>query len=162
MTRSLNWLANQRLLLQKLKWAWLHRLYNVSHPILFQYIDPIIAATWSDDGAIHDVCKALSPRIREPNTIVRFIKLHIFGISHPLTDRVQSSDCTSHHDTKWLYRQRTIISIVFGSSAVTKYLVWKLGRSVPSLLSITFAWKSLPDRLCHASESPGLRSLFGF
>ena len=35
-----------------------------------QYIDPIIAATWSDDGAVHDVCKALSPRIREPNAIV--------------------------------------------------------------------------------------------
>jgi phosphatidylinositol-binding clathrin assembly protein len=35
-----------------------------------QYLDPIIAATWSDDGAIHDVCKALSPRFREPNSIV--------------------------------------------------------------------------------------------
>jgi len=35
-----------------------------------QYIDPIIAATWSDDGAVHDVCRALGPRIREPNAIV--------------------------------------------------------------------------------------------
>src|SRR5271154_6704252 len=52
--------------------------------ILFQYIDPIIAATWSEDGAIHDVCKALSPRIREPNTIVRLIELSIVGISHPI------------------------------------------------------------------------------
>ena len=37
---------------------------------ILQYIDPIIAATWSDDGAVHDVCKALVPRIREPNAIV--------------------------------------------------------------------------------------------
>jgi hypothetical protein len=35
-----------------------------------QYLDPIIAATWSDDGAVHDVCKALVSRIREPNAIV--------------------------------------------------------------------------------------------
>lgn len=35
-----------------------------------QYIDPIIAATWSEDGAIHDVCRALAPRFREPNSIV--------------------------------------------------------------------------------------------
>jgi hypothetical protein len=54
-----------------------YRLANVSHLMLFQYIDPIIAATWSEDGAIHDVCKALAPRIREPNTIVRFIELSI-------------------------------------------------------------------------------------
>ncbi|KAI0271854.1 hypothetical protein BGY98DRAFT_922679 [Russula aff. rugulosa BPL654] len=37
-----------------------------------KYIDPIIAATWSDDGAIHDVCRALAPRFREPNSIVRY------------------------------------------------------------------------------------------
>ena len=82
MTKSLNWLASQRLLLQKLKSVFLYRLSNVPHPILFQYIDPIIAATWSDDGAVHDVCKALSPRFREPNTIVRFIELAIIRLSH--------------------------------------------------------------------------------
>lgn len=38
--------------------------------IALQYLDPIIAATWSEDGAVHDVCKALSPRFREPNVIV--------------------------------------------------------------------------------------------
>ncbi|KAH9028550.1 hypothetical protein EDB84DRAFT_1272162 [Lactarius hengduanensis] len=37
-----------------------------------KYVDPIIAATWSEDGAIHDVCKALSPRFREPNSIVSY------------------------------------------------------------------------------------------
>jgi hypothetical protein len=51
---------------------------------LLQYIDPIIAATWSEDGAIHDVCKALSPRIREPNTIVRFIDISIVALSQPV------------------------------------------------------------------------------
>ena len=92
----------------------LHRLYNAFHLILFQYIDPIIAATWSEDGAVHDVCKALAPRIREPNTIVRFIESFIIALSQPgFTDRVQSPDCPSHDDTEWCYRQRTRISIVF-------------------------------------------------
>lgn len=35
-----------------------------------QYLDTILAATWSEEGAVHDVCKALSPRFREPNAIV--------------------------------------------------------------------------------------------
>lgn len=38
---------------------------------MIQYIDSIIAATWSEDGAVHDVCKALTPRFREPNSVVR-------------------------------------------------------------------------------------------
>ena len=58
--------------------------------------------------------------------------IHHRTISSCPIDRVQSPDCTSHHDTKWLYRQRTIISIIFRSSKVTKYLVWELGRLVPS------------------------------
>ena len=58
--------------------------------------------------------------------------IHHRTISSCPIDRVQSPDCTSHHDTKWLYRQRTIISIIFRSSKATKYLVWELGRLVPS------------------------------
>ncbi|KAF8817472.1 ANTH-domain-containing protein [Phlegmacium glaucopus] len=57
-----------------------------------KYIDPIIAATWSNDGAVHDVCKALSPRIREPNTIIVFkalIVLHTM-IRNGATDNVLS------------------------------------------------------------------------
>jgi hypothetical protein len=55
-----------------------------------KYIDPIIAATWSEDGAIHDVCKALAPRFREPNSIVVFkalIVLHTM-IRNGSTDNV--------------------------------------------------------------------------
>ncbi|TFK39925.1 ANTH domain-containing protein [Crucibulum laeve] len=57
-----------------------------------KYLDPIIAATWSDDGAVHDVCKALSPRFREPNHIVVFkalIVLHTM-IRNGATDNVLS------------------------------------------------------------------------
>jgi hypothetical protein len=36
-----------------------------------QYLEPIIAATWDEDGAVSDVCRALQPRFREPNAIVR-------------------------------------------------------------------------------------------
>lgn len=55
-----------------------------------KYMDPIISATFSDDGAIHDVCKALSPRFREPNAIVVFkalIVLHTM-IKNGATDNV--------------------------------------------------------------------------
>ncbi|KAH9849926.1 ANTH domain-containing protein [Lenzites betulinus] len=55
-----------------------------------KYLDPIIAATWSEDGAVHDVCKALSPRFREPNVIVVFkalIVLHTI-IRNGATDNV--------------------------------------------------------------------------
>ncbi|KAG9013744.1 hypothetical protein FRB90_005749 [Tulasnella sp. 427] len=55
-----------------------------------KYIDPIIAATYSEDGAIHDVCKALAPRFREPNAIVVFkalIVLHTM-IRNGATDNV--------------------------------------------------------------------------
>ncbi|KAI9433517.1 AP180 N-terminal homology domain-containing protein [Lactarius indigo] len=55
-----------------------------------KYVDPIIAATSSEDGAIHDVCKALSPRFREPNSIVVFkalIVLHTM-VRNGATDNV--------------------------------------------------------------------------
>lgn len=68
----------------KVSFALLPVQYNVSHLILFQYTDSIIAATCSEDGAIQDVCKTLSPCIREPNTIVRFIYLYITALSQPV------------------------------------------------------------------------------
>ncbi|KAH9921691.1 ANTH-domain-containing protein [Epithele typhae] len=55
-----------------------------------KYLDPIIAATWSEDGAVHDVCNALSPRFREPNVIVVFkalIVLHTM-IRNGATDNI--------------------------------------------------------------------------
>lgn len=55
-----------------------------------KYLDPIIAATWDEGGAIHDVCKALSPRFREPNAIIVFkalIVLHTM-IRNGSTDNV--------------------------------------------------------------------------
>jgi hypothetical protein len=55
---------------------------------LFQYVDPIIAATWSEDGAIHDVCKALSPRFREPNSIVS-LSLQSCGVTRQWADNSQ-------------------------------------------------------------------------
>ncbi|KXN87515.1 ENTH domain-containing protein C19F8.03c [Leucoagaricus sp. SymC.cos] len=57
-----------------------------------KYIDSIIAATWSEDGAVHDVCKALAPRFREPNSIVVFkalIVLHTM-IRNGATENVLS------------------------------------------------------------------------
>ncbi|KAL0067241.1 hypothetical protein AAF712_005811 [Marasmius tenuissimus] len=57
-----------------------------------KYLDTIIAATWSEDGAIHDVIKALAPRLREPNAVVAFkalIVLHTM-IRSGATDNVLS------------------------------------------------------------------------
>ncbi|KAK2463621.1 hypothetical protein APHAL10511_004372 [Amanita phalloides] len=57
-----------------------------------KYLDPIIAATWGDEGAVSDVCKALSPRFREPNAIVVFkalIVLHTM-MRNGSTDNVLS------------------------------------------------------------------------
>ncbi|KAJ7098730.1 ANTH domain-containing protein [Mycena belliarum] len=55
-----------------------------------KYLDPLIAATWDEGGAIHDVCKALSVRLREPNAIVVFkalIVLHTM-VRNGSTDNV--------------------------------------------------------------------------
>ncbi|KDQ51032.1 hypothetical protein JAAARDRAFT_41495 [Jaapia argillacea MUCL 33604] len=55
-----------------------------------KYLDPILAATWSEDGAVGDVCKALSPKFKEPNAIVVFkalIVLHTM-IRNGATDNV--------------------------------------------------------------------------
>ncbi|RPD58912.1 ANTH-domain-containing protein [Lentinus tigrinus ALCF2SS1-7] len=63
-----------------------------------KYLDPIIAATWSEDGAVHDVCKALAPRFREPNVIVVFkalIVLHTMirnGATDNILQYLSSSD----------------------------------------------------------------------
>lgn len=57
-----------------------------------KYVEPLIAATWSDDGAVGDVCKALSPKFREPNAVVVFkalIVLHML-IRNGATDNVLS------------------------------------------------------------------------
>ncbi|KAF8329537.1 ANTH domain-containing protein [Cantharellus anzutake] len=37
-----------------------------------KYLDPIIAATYDEEGVISDVCRALGNRLREPNAIVVF------------------------------------------------------------------------------------------
>lgn len=36
-----------------------------------EYLDPIIAATYSDDGTLQEVCRALAPKLQETNVVVR-------------------------------------------------------------------------------------------
>ncbi|KAG8748372.1 hypothetical protein FRC10_005919 [Ceratobasidium sp. 414] len=55
-----------------------------------QYIEPLIAATYADDGSIHDICRALAPRFKEPNAVIVFkalIVLHTM-IRQGQTDNV--------------------------------------------------------------------------
>ncbi|KIL69386.1 hypothetical protein M378DRAFT_69482 [Amanita muscaria Koide BX008] len=57
-----------------------------------KYLDPIVAATWADEGSVSDICRALAPRFREPNAIVVFkalIVLHTI-IRNGSTDNVLS------------------------------------------------------------------------
>ncbi|KAL1712480.1 ANTH domain-containing protein [Schizophyllum commune] len=69
-----------------------------ANPPKSKYLEPIIAATWSEEGAVGDVCKALAPRFREPNAIVVFkalIVLHTMMRSGA-TDNVLGFLCS--HD----------------------------------------------------------------
>jgi hypothetical protein len=72
-----------------------------------KYIDPIIAATWSDDGAVHDVCKALSPRLREPNTIVVFKALIVI---HTMIRNGSTDNVLSYLSSSDVLRLRNIAS----------------------------------------------------
>ena len=64
-----------------------------------QYIDPIIAATYSEDGAIHDVCRALALRLREPNVIVSYLELNTAGWKlSKLLGCVQGTHRLAHND----------------------------------------------------------------
>ncbi|KAM6497025.1 ANTH domain containing protein [Amanita muscaria] len=57
-----------------------------------KYLDPIVAATWADEGSVSDICRALAPRFREPNAVVVFkalIVLHTI-IRNGSTDNVLS------------------------------------------------------------------------
>jgi len=47
------------------------------NPPKSKYLDPILAATWSEDGAVHDVCKALSPRFKEPNVLTSILAAYV-------------------------------------------------------------------------------------
>jgi len=95
-------------------------------------MDPIIAATWSDDGAVGDVCKALIPRLREPNSVVRLLPVpmpfHIDSIWGK--GGVQSSYSPSFNDSEWFHRQRPRIPLDCRLSAVAQRHRPQLGRCV--------------------------------
>jgi len=39
--------------------------------LCIEYLDPVIAATYGDDGTLQEVCRALAPKLQEANVIVR-------------------------------------------------------------------------------------------
>jgi hypothetical protein len=140
--RSSKTLANQSLLLQNQRSVPL--VLAVPHPPLTfgQYIDPIIAATWSEDGAIHDVCKALAPRFREPNSIVSCSSPLVSRRTHRWADTssggVQGAHRSPYHDSERRNRQCTSVSVFFGGFTVKERRRWSMGRYVlyPSPYSI--------------------------
>ncbi|KAI6024433.1 ANTH domain-containing protein [Pisolithus marmoratus] len=70
-----------------------------------KYLDPIIAATWSEDGAVYDVCKALIPRLREPNAIVVFKALIVL---HTMIRNGSTDNVLSHLSSSEILRLRNI------------------------------------------------------
>ncbi|OJA15371.1 hypothetical protein AZE42_12816, partial [Rhizopogon vesiculosus] len=70
-----------------------------------KYLDPIIAATWSEDGAVHDVCKALVPRLREPNAIVVFKALIVL---HTMIRDGATDNVLSHLSSSEILRLRNV------------------------------------------------------
>ncbi|KAG2367999.1 ANTH domain-containing protein [Suillus spraguei] len=70
-----------------------------------KYLDPIIAATWSEDGTVHDVCKALVPRLREPNAIVVFKALIVL---HTMIRNGATDNILSHLSSSEILRLRNV------------------------------------------------------
>lgn len=70
-----------------------------------KYLDRIIAATWSEDGAVYDVCKALIPRLREPNAIVVFKALIVL---HTMIRNGATDNVLSHLSSSEVLRLRNI------------------------------------------------------
>ncbi|KIK20135.1 hypothetical protein PISMIDRAFT_106333 [Pisolithus microcarpus 441] len=70
-----------------------------------KYLDPIIAATWSEDGTVYDVCKALIPRLREPNAIVVFKALIVL---HTMIRNGATDNVLSHLSSSEVLRLRNI------------------------------------------------------
>jgi len=99
-----------------------------------KYIDPIIAATWSEDGAIHDVCKALSPRFREPNSIVSLlISFHSVSRGTRLwadtsSGGLQGSHRPPYNDSEWRNRQYTSILVFVRCPTAKECRRWPMGR----------------------------------
>lgn len=49
-----------------------------------QYLDPIIQATHTTDGAMIDICKSLGSCLREPKNIVSIVlPLLLFEVDYP-------------------------------------------------------------------------------
>ena len=141
--RSSKTLANQSLLLQNQRSVLLGLAIPLPLPPLTigKYIDPIIAATWSEDGAIHDVCKALAPRFREPNSIVSCSSPLVSSRTHLWADTssggVQGAHRSPYHDSERRNRQCASVFVFFGGFTVKERRRWSMGRCVlfPSFYS---------------------------
>jgi bacterioferritin-associated ferredoxin len=101
-----------------------HPIFCHSIPLIVfgQYVDPIIAATLSEDGAIHDVCKALAPRFRELNSIVgcssQFVSCQTYQWAETLSGGVQGAHRPPYHNSGWRNRQCASVFVFFGGFTV--------------------------------------------
>ena len=130
-----------------------------------QYLDPIIAATWSDDGAIHDVCRALAPRFREPNATVRTYFANPFA-SHCLR-RVGTHQV--------VFKALLVLHTMIRNGATDKVLAYLSSSEILRLRNVgSGQWDGTPDmsfpsrsikrstraiRLQSAGESTGVCSI---
>lgn len=87
-----------------------------------KYLDPIITATYSQDGAVPDICRALSSRLREPNSVVVFKALIVLHhmIRSGSTDNVLSY--LSGQGSQDILRLRNVVGQTWDGYAPPKNL----------------------------------------
>lgn len=96
-----------------------------------KYLDPILAATWSEEGAVHDVCRALIPRFREPNAVV---VLKALIVLHMMMRNGSTDNVLSYLSSSDVLKLKGIASVNWeGSSNLVRQLLYSPPDSLPRL-----------------------------
>ncbi|KAH7335185.1 ANTH domain-containing protein [Rhizoctonia solani] len=72
-----------------------------------KYIDPLVSATYADDGSIHDICRALAPRFKEPNAVIVFKALIVL---HSMVRQGQTDNVLKYLASSDVLRLRNVSS----------------------------------------------------
>ncbi|KAG9128264.1 hypothetical protein FRC07_002223, partial [Ceratobasidium sp. 392] len=70
-----------------------------------KYLEPLISATYADDGSIHDICKALAPKFKEPNAVIVFKALIVL---HTIVRQGQTDNVLKYLASSDVLRLRNV------------------------------------------------------
>ena len=79
--------------------------YPRESKLIWQYVDVLVAATYSDDGSLGTACSSLAMRLREQNGVVSFLISSLW--LRLCVGRIQSSPDTPSDDPVRIYRSAT-------------------------------------------------------